>query len=397
MRFSPEDELWMRRALELAARGLGLTRPNPAVGAVVVRKGRVVGEGYHKAAGRLHAEPIALDRAGAAARGATLYVTLEPCCHLGRTPRCTDRIIAAGIRRVVIPIVDPNSLVAGHGIRKLREAGVRVDVGLLAHEATHLNETFLTYHLLRRPFFIAKWAVTLDGRFNTLTGDSCWITNEPSRRYVHQLRARYDAVMVGVGTVLVDNPRLNVRLRGRRRIIQPTRIIVDGTLRTPFKAHCLDPTDAGPTILATTDAAPEARIERMKRLGATVLVVPGFKGIVDLAALARQLHGLGIQSVMVEGGQKLLTSLFAAGLVDRIAAFVAPKVIGGEQPAHLLSGWGVREMQQAIELEHVAIRRFGTDVCVEGYVRRDVGEKGRRQKEKVKRQKSKVRRPRGQE
>lgn len=389
MRFSAEDKLWMRRALDLAAKAIGQTRPNPVVGAVLVKNGTMVGQGYHKAAGRPHAEAVALQRAGSAARGATLYITLEPCCHHGRTPPCTTGIIRAGVKRVVAPLADPNPLVSGQGIKQLRAAGIRVDIGLLAQEAAHLNETFLTYHLLGRPFFVAKWALTLDGRFRSLSGDSRWISNEESRRYVHELRARYDAVMVGVGTVVADNPRLNVRLPSRRKVIQPTRIIVDGLLRTPLKARCLDPTDAGPTILATTDAAPKAVIERFRKRGATILVVPGAGGIADLRALASRLHDLGIQSVVVEGGRQLLGSLFAADLADRVVAFFAPKIVGGEAGHFVLSGWGVREMKRAIRLEDVTIRHFGSDVCVEGCVHHGTGEKaeGKSSKVKVKKQK----------
>jgi diaminohydroxyphosphoribosylaminopyrimidine deaminase/5-amino-6-(5-phosphoribosylamino)uracil reductase len=367
-RFSAEDEKWMRLALDLAAKALGQTRPNPAVGAVLVKNGKVVAQGYHRAAGQTHAEVVALRRAGAAARGATLYVNLEPCCHVGRTPPCADAIIRAGVRHVVASLTDPNPLVAGRGIERLRAAGVKVDVGLLAHRATLLNEPFLTFHRLGRPLFVAKWAMTLDGRMSTTTGDSRWISNKMSRRYVHELRARYDAVMVGIGTVRADNPRLNVRLPGWRKVIQPTRIIVDGRGRTPLNANCLDPTNAGPTIIATTDAAPKKWMGQLRQKGVTVVVVDGSKGVLDLAKLAKELHGLGIQSVLVEGGRKILRSLFAASLVDRVVAFIAPKIVGGE--GHVLSGWRVREMKDALALHDIMIRHFGTDVCVEGHVAR---------------------------
>jgi len=359
----------MHLAIRLAAKAAGQTRPNPMVGAVVVKKDVLVGQGYHKAAGQPHAEVIALDQAGQAARGATLYVALEPCAHQGRTPPCAEAIIRAGVKRVVVPVRDPNPLVSGKGIKRLRSAGITVDVGLMAYEASHLNDAFLTFHLLHRPFFVAKWALTLDGWFCSLTGDSRWITNELSRRYAHQLRARYDAVMVGVGTVLADDPRLNVRLAGRRKVIQPIRVIVDSTLRTPPTSCCLDPTDAGTTILATTSAAPNDRAELLRKAGATVVVLPSEKGMVDIKALAGQLYEMGIQSVMVEGGSRLLSSLFATDLVDRVVAFFGPKIVGGAPERHLLSNWGVRLMKQAIRLEHVKIRRFRADVCVEGYVR----------------------------
>jgi diaminohydroxyphosphoribosylaminopyrimidine deaminase/5-amino-6-(5-phosphoribosylamino)uracil reductase len=370
MRFSPHDKRWMRRTLVLASKALGKTRPNPVVGTVIVKNGEVVGEGYHRAAGKPHAEVNALRRAGAAARGATLYVNLEPCCHQGRTPPCTDRIIQAGIARVVIALRDPNPLVGGKGIARLREAGIRVDLGLLEHEATHLNQPFLTFHRFGRPFVVAKWALTLDGRLRAISGDSHWISNERSRRYVHEMRARYDSIMVGIGTVITDDPRLNARLPGKRRVIQPTRIVVDGYLRTPGKARCIDPTNAGPTIIATTDSAPPQRIEQMREKGITVFVCPGNKAIVDLHELFKALHTLDIQSVLVEGGQQLLSSLFEADLADRVVAFFAPKIAGGDEGRHVLTGWGVHRMHEAIDLHDVEIRHFGEDVCVEGYVRK---------------------------
>jgi len=370
MKFSAEDRKWMRWALDLAAKALGQTRPNPCVGAVLVKNGAVVAQGFHKRAGLPHAEAVALRRAGPAAHGATLYANLEPCCHHGRTPPCADYIIRAGVRRVVISLRDPNPLVAGHGIKRLRTAGIKVNVGLLAHEAALLNEPFLTFHRLGRPLFVAKWAMTLDGRMSSITGDSRWISNERSRRYVHELRARYDAVMVGVGTVVADNPRLNVRLPERRKAIQPTRIIVDASGRTPLDANCLDSTNAGPTILATTSGARKKWIEQMRRQGATVLVVRGAKTLVDLTALARELHRLDIQSVLVEGGRRILTSLFAAGLADRVVVFLAPKIVGGRAERHPVHGWAIRRMSDAISLDNITILHFGTDVCVEGRVAR---------------------------
>ena len=371
MRFSDADKNWMRLALDLAAKGVGLTRPNPAVGAVLVKGSRLLAKGYHKAAGAPHAEAIVLRRAGAGARGATLYVNLEPCSHFGRTPSCADHIIRAGVRRVVASLSDPNPLVGGEGIERLRNAGIRVDVGLFAEEAERLNEPFLTYHRLGRPLFVAKWAMTLDGRLSTRSGDSRWISNEQSRLYVHELRARYDAVMVGVGTVLTDNPHLNARLVRRRKVIQPTRIIVDDAGKTPLDAHCLDPADAGPTIVATTVAAPDPWVEKLRERGVTVLTVAGGEGTVDVDTLSKRLYDQGIQSVLCEGGRRLLTSLFEADVVDRVVAFVAPKIVGGDGEHNVVSGWGVEQMTDAVALEDVGLRNFGTDVCVEGRVKHE--------------------------
>jgi diaminohydroxyphosphoribosylaminopyrimidine deaminase/5-amino-6-(5-phosphoribosylamino)uracil reductase len=367
MLFSPEDEQWMGQALTLARKALGQTRPNPVVGAVVVKEGRLVARGYHRAAGLPHAEAIALKRAEAQARGATLYVTLEPCCHFGRTPPCVEAVVRSGVKRVVIPILDPNPLVSGQGAARLREAGIRVDVGCRTHEAIHANEPYITFHKLKRPFFVAKWAVTLDGQFGAISGDSRWISNELSRAYVHELRARYDAVLVGIGTVISDNPRLNVRLPKRPHVIQPKRIIIDGHLRTPIRANCLALADGGPTIIATTEVAPHWRIQQFESLGITIVVVRGAKGVLDLKNLTKYLYELGIQSVLVEGGRQVLSSMFAANLVDRVVAFFAPKVVGSDL-SNVITGWGVNTMRNAIKLHDVEIRTFGTDVCVEGYV-----------------------------
>jgi diaminohydroxyphosphoribosylaminopyrimidine deaminase/5-amino-6-(5-phosphoribosylamino)uracil reductase len=340
------------------------------VGAVLVKDGKRIGRGYHKAAGRPHAEVEALREAGDRSPGATLYVTLEPCCHHGRTPPCVDAILKAGIRRVVAAIPDVNPLVAGKGIEKLRAAGVEVEVGCCAHEATHINQPFLTYHRLKRPFFVAKWALTLDGQFRATSGDSQWITNEKSRHYVHELRARYDAVMAGIGTVLFDNPRLNARLPDRTDVIQPLRIVVDSHLRTPVKANCLAMEDAGRTIIATTALAPRERIQRLEQLGVTVVVVPGNRGLIDLRVLAEVLHEMEIQSVFVEGGRKIHSALFTADLADYVVAFFAPKVVGRDEERYVLSGWGKPKMKDALPLRDVKITQFDNDVCVEGYVRR---------------------------
>lgn len=368
MKFSAEDERWMQQALTLAAKALGQTRPNPAVGAVVVKGGKAVGRGWHEAAGKPHAEVEALRKAGSRARGATLYVTLEPCSHQGRTPPCADAVIKAGVRRVVVAIRDPNPEVAGRGIRRLRRAGIEVNVGCCRHGATHLNQPFLTYHKLKRPFFVAKWALTLDGQYHAASGDAGWISNEESRRYVHELRARYDAVMAGIGTVLFDNPRLNARLPGKRNVIQPLRIILDGHLRMPMKAACLDMVDAGRTIIVTTNLAPPRQIHRFEERGVTMVVVEGKRGLVDMNALAGALHGLGVQSVLIEGGRKIHTAMLAADLTDRVVAFFAPKLVGSAGQSFVVNGWAKERMSEAVSLHDVEIRHFGTDVCVEGYL-----------------------------
>lgn len=365
--FSDADRSHMARALELAARGRGLVSPNPMVGAVYVRDGRIIGEGYHKRSGESHAEVEALNDAGGDVSGATLYVTLEPCNHHGRTPPCTAQIIEKQIARVVVAHADPNPLMAGSSFSHLEKAGISVEVGLLEKEARRLNEAFITFHELQRPFMVLKWAMTMDGRIAAMTGQSRWISNEQSRSYVHQIRSDVDAVMVGIGTVLQDNPMLNVRLDHYEKR-QPKRIIVDGNLRIPAKAKVLTATPPGDCIIATTEFAPEAKAERLRQDGHHVLVMKGRRGLIDLRQLTHQLTQFDIQSVLCEGGSAMHGSLVRARLVDKVIAFMAPKIVGGEDGKTPISGWGVSSMHEALSLEEVSIRTFETDVCLEGYV-----------------------------
>lgn len=362
------DELYMRRALELAGRGFGMTSPNPMVGAVVVKNGKVLGEGYHKMVGKPHAEVEALKKISETdAAGSTMYVTLEPCNHHGRTPPCTDLLISRKIARVVVPHADPNPLVAGQGFRVLRKAGVQVDVGLLEKEARRLNEAFITFHTLRRPFITAKWAMTLDGRIATESGESKWITNEKSRMYVHEVRSCVDAVMVGIGTVLQDNPMLNVRLSDYNRR-QPKRIIVDGNLRIPLRAKCLENSYIGECIIATTELAPADKVARLEESGHVVLKLKGRRGLMDLKELIARLRDFEIQSLLCEGGSSMHGGLLTAKLVDKVIAFVAPKMIGGDEAKRPIAGWGVATMKRALVLEDVRTRTFDEDMCLEGYV-----------------------------
>lgn len=362
----PDDERYMARALELAAQARGLTSPNPLVGAVYVRDGVVLGEGYHKGRGRPHAEIEALEAAGGNVAGATLYINLEPCCHHGRTPPCTDALIRHHVKRVVAAIEDPNPLVAGQGLEQLRLARVEVESGLFAAEAARLNETFLVYHQQRRPFLLCKWAMTLDGKIATESGHSQWITNDKSRAFVHAVRGEMDGVMVGIGTVLVDNPLLTVRLPGYTGR-QPMRIIVDGNLRIPLRARCLENAEAGQCIIATTSAGPADRAQRLRDAGHTVLTVKGRRGIVDLRDLMTALHRLEVQSILIEGGSTLLGSFLKERLHDKFLAFVAPKLVGGTGARSPITGWSVSDMTRALELRETCIRTFDGDVAVEGY------------------------------
>ena len=324
MKFCPQDERLMRLALNLARRGLGQTSPNPAVGAVLVRAGRVIGRGWHQQAGGPHAEIHALT--GARARGATLYITLEPCCTQGRTPPCTAAIIAAGIQRVVVAACDPNPRHRGRGLAILRRAGIRCETGLLADEARRLNPAFNKWITTGLPLVIAKAALSLDGRSATDTGDSQWITSAAARRTAHQIRSQVDAIMVGAGTVIADNPRLTLRhgIAGR----QPWRVVVDARGRCPRSARLFTDAHRHRTLVGTTALAPAAWRRQLALQEVTVLVIPDKKELVNLPVLLSELGRMEITSVLVEGGHQLHSALFTGGLVDHVALFFAPKIIG---------------------------------------------------------------------
>lgn len=362
------DEEWMREALELAARGRGFVSPNPLVGAVVVRDGKAVGRGYHERYGQAHAEVNALREAGDAARGATLYCTLEPCCHHGKTPPCTEAVIASGVTRAVIATCDSSEKVGGKGIEALRGAGIDVEVGLLEQEAKRQNEGFHTFHRLGRPFVTVKWAMTLDGRTGTDSNHSRWITNEASRTYVHEIRADHDAIVIGIGTILADDPMLNVRLEhyeGR----QPKRIIIDGDLSIPRRARVLRTKKAGEVILVTTIHAAKDDIAALEDDGHRVMVLPGKRRLVDMKELMTYLARERILSVLAEGGRQIHTAMLRAGMVDKIVAFVAPKIIGGRMLRSPVEDLGLTVMDKAIELKHPRWLAFDEDICLEGYLR----------------------------
>ena len=370
---SVDDERYMGMALRLARRGLGRTRPNPAVGAVVVRGGRVVGRGWHARAGGPHAEVQALAIAGDRARGATLYVTLEPCAHSGRTPPCTDAILTARVRRVVAAMRDPNPLVNGRGIALLRRRGVRVDVGCLEAEARELNAGFIKRVTTGLPLVALKAALTLDGRIATSSGESQWITGAAARRYTHRLRAESDAIAIGLGTVLADDPRLTVREAGARSTATagPDRIVFDTMLRTPPAARLLRER-GGRVLLVCAKDAPRARRERLERAGAFVLPVArarggasrGAGGGVALRAALRALAREGINTILLEGGSRLATSFLADRLVDRVALFYAPVMLGGANP--LTRDLGIESLAHALRLRDMRWRQIGDDILVEG-------------------------------
>jgi diaminohydroxyphosphoribosylaminopyrimidine deaminase/5-amino-6-(5-phosphoribosylamino)uracil reductase len=366
------DQHWMRRALELAGRARGRTSPNPMVGAVLVKGGQVLGEGFHAYAGSDHAEVIALREGGSAAAGATLYVSLEPCCHYGRTPPCVEQIVQAGIHRVVAACEDPNPAVSGKGISALRAAGLRVEAGLLAEEAERLNEAFFTYVRTGRPFVTLKVAASLDGKIATRTGESRWITGESARRRVHQLRNEMDAVLVGIGTVLRDNPLLTTRL-GIAEQRDPIRVIVDNLARLPLRAQVVNRASTAPTLLAVSQMAPRTKLEALEREGIQVIVVESSPRRVSLERLMEALGKRGILSIMVEGGAEINASALREGIVDKVLVFLAPILIGGKSTPTAVGGDGIESLAQALRLREVRIERFEDDILIQGYLHKVAG------------------------
>lgn len=359
-------EKFMGLALDLARRGEGRTRPNPAVGALIVKEGTVVGRGYHPRAGDPHAEIFALREAGERALGSDLYVTLEPCSHHGRTGPCADAIIAAGVGRVFVGTRDPNPRVAGAGIRKLLAAGIDVEVGILENACRRIIAPFAKHILTGLPFIILKSAITLDGKTATSCGHSQWVSNAASREEVHRIRDRVDGIMVGIGTVLRDNPKLTTRLPGGGR--DPERIVVDSRLRIPEDSAILHLNSSAKTLIATTEQAPADKIARLRAGGIDVLILPGKDGSVDLRALLVALGARGMQSILLEGGAVLNGAFWRAGLVNRVMMFVTPKIVGGDDGKGVFAGPGVLTMDGATVLHDVRVRRFGDDTLIEGEV-----------------------------
>jgi diaminohydroxyphosphoribosylaminopyrimidine deaminase/5-amino-6-(5-phosphoribosylamino)uracil reductase len=357
----------MRAALRQAKKGLGRTSPNPSVGAVIVRDGKIIASGYHKRAGASHAEVEALAKIGGRGRkNDTLYVTLEPCNHHGRTPPCTEAILRSGIKRVVVGTRDPNPKVSGGGCENLTEKGVEVRRGILEAECRRLNEAFFKFATTGRPFVVAKSALTLDGWSATATGHSRWVTNEKSRQFVHRLRDRLDGVLVGVGTVLADDPMLTTRLkRGKGK--DPVRIIVDTDLRISEKANVLNSHSSAPTLMAIGPDVPPQRLRRTERNGVKNLVCPTKEGGIDLAALMDILGGMDITSLLVEGGSAIMGSVIRQRLVDKFYIFKAPKILGGNDGIPMASGPGPRRLDGCLRLRDVKVRRFGEDILVRGY------------------------------
>jgi len=360
------DEKYMRLALRLARKGRGKTSPNPMVGAVVVRGKSIVGAGYHHRAGKPHAEVLALRQAGKKARGATLYLNLEPCDHFGRTPPCTQAILKAGIKRVVAGMKDPNPRVSGRGVRRLIKAGVRVEVGVCEEDCRELNAPFGKWITTRTPLVILKAASSLDGKVATRSGDSRWISGEASRGFVHRLRSMVDAVMVGSGTVKRDDPLLNVRLAGRKKPPHPLRVVVDSRLAISLESQIVRTAGDFLTLVATIPSASPAKMDRLKKARVEVLVVAGDQnGRVRLLPLLKELGRRGVLSILLEGGPTLNASALEQKVVDRILLFLAPKIIGGREAPGMIGGKGALRVRDARGVEILKVRRIGPDVMIE--------------------------------
>ena len=361
----------MECALSLARLARGYSSPNPAVGAVAVKDGQVVGMGYTQPVGGPHAEVVALAQAGDKARGASLYVTLEPCCHFGRTPPCTRAIIDAGIAEVHVALVDPNPVVSGRGLAELNAAGIKTCVGAHEREACEINEAYLKYMATGIPFVIAKFAMSLDGKIATKTGDSRWISNDQARCYVHGVRHTVDAVMIGVNTLITDDPKLTARGCGGKSGItakQPLRIIVDGTGRAPVDAQVF--TQPGRTLVAWTEPVDEVKRQQLEALGVEIVVLPGSEGLVDLEAVLRAVGDRQVSTVLLEGGSELLGYAFDHGLVDKVLAFIAPMIIGSSDGRTAVGGVGAQTIAEALSLERVEVKSFADNVLVSGYVKK---------------------------
>lgn len=362
---------YMKQALSLAKLAAGQVSPNPAVGAVVVKDGEIVGQGYTQPPGSSHAEIVALRQAADRAKGGVLYVTLEPCSHTEkRTPPCAEAIAAAGISEVHLAMTDPNPLVCGKGTDKLDRKGIRVYVGECEQEAREVNEAYLKFVTTGLPFITAKFAISLDGKIATKTGDSKWISCEESRKYVHYLRYTSDAVMTGVNTVLADDPRLTCRCGGTGGTVkkQPLRVIVDAKGRTPPNAQIFN--KPGSVLLAVAKTIQPKAKEAFIAAGAELLELPAEDGLIDLAGLLRSLSQRQITSVLVEGGGSVLGSLFDNKLVDKVVAFIAPIIIGGTEAKTAVSGRGATNVAEALRLDRIQMQRFGDDVMLSGYVKR---------------------------
>jgi diaminohydroxyphosphoribosylaminopyrimidine deaminase/5-amino-6-(5-phosphoribosylamino)uracil reductase len=358
----------MERALELALLGKGSVNPNPMVGAIIVKNNKIIGEGYHKIFGGPHAEIEAFTNAMEEVKEATMYVTLEPCAHFGKTGPCANAIVGKGIKEVVIAMKDPNPLVSGKGIKILEENGVKVTVGIMEEKSKKINEVFLHYIMNKTPFCVMKTAMTLDGKISTYSGKSKWITNKESREVVHMLRNSLSSIMVGIGTILEDNPSLTSRIEGIENI-DPVRIIVDSKCRIPIDSKVLNIESNSKTIIATTKYASNDRLEAVKNKGAEILIVPTDKNNhVDLKELMKILGEMKIDSILLEGGGTLNWSALNSGVVNKIISFIAPKIIGGKDAKTPVEGEGIECLEESIFIKNMSVTALNQDLMIEGYL-----------------------------
>ncbi len=363
-----QDRQYMKMALELAQKGMGFTAPNPMVGAVIVKNGRIIGQGYHRKYGELHAEREALAVCTEEPKGASIYVTLEPCCHYGKQPPCVNAILEAGIRRVIIGSSDPNPLVAGKGIRILKDHGIEVTENILKEECDKLNEAFFYYIQNKKPYVVMKYAMTMDGKIAAYTGESKWVTGEAARIHVQEQRLKYTGIMVGVGTVLADDPMLTCRLENSRN---PVRIICDSHLRTPLTSKIVRTAETIPTILASS-SKDQQKIKNYEELGCQVLYVPEKNGHIDLNRLMELLGAAKIDSILLEGGGSLNWSALESGIVQKVQTYIAPKLFGGEEAKTPVEGKGFPDPASAVLLKNSEMIRLGDDFLIESEVKRNV-------------------------
>lgn len=363
-KFSKEDIKFMKKAIETATTAVGKASPDPLVGAVIVKNGKIISTGYHERMATPHAETWAISKAGKRAKGATLYVNLEPCCHFGNTPPCTDYIISSGIKKVVAAIEDPNPLVHGKGFKQLKNNGIKVVSGVLAKEARKLNEAFIKYIKTKTPFVILKSAESLDGKIATPKGESRWITSLEARKYVHHIRNTVDAIMVGIGTVKKDDPELSVRLV--KKIKNPIRIVIDPKAMTPLSAKVLK-TKSARTIIVTLKSANHRRIAKLEKKCVQVLVARSNKGMIDLSSLLVELGKMQITSLLIEGGSEIAASALEQKIVDKIVYCIAPKIIGGRSSPSPVGGSGINKINKAIKLKDLEFKKVGADLLIEAY------------------------------
>lgn len=359
------EEKYMQMALDLAAKGKGWVAPNPLVGAVIVKNGKVIGQGYHEKYGGPHAEVKAIASATENVTGATMYITLEPCAHFGKTPPCANLLIEHNIHKVVISMLDPNPLVAGKGVAKLKEAGVEVVTGILEKQSRKLNEAFITHMVSKRPFVVLKAAMSLDGKIATAAGESQWISGTESRQRVHALRHELSGIMVGVETVIQDDPRLTARLPNSQH---PVRIVVDSQLRIPLTAKVLQQNEAN-TIVAATEAADLVRKEALTKMGIEVIITKAKSGRVHLPELMAELGLRGINSLLLEGGGTLNFSALKAGIVDKVQVYIAPVLIGGQTAKTPVEGEGISALEEAFQMREWTVEKSGQDLLIEGYLK----------------------------